>query len=242
MLQTVTTGGIVHGIMEKSAVSIRILIAENQTIFRAGLRRLLARESDLEVVGEASTGREVIERAADLHPDVVLLALNLCKSRTSTAPAFPDIIRDLAACEARPRTLVIATANDTARITEALMLGARGAVLDNSPAHLLVKSIRSVMQGKLWAGDRVAGSRAAAIRNACGKTSSIEPQPAFGLTRRELQIVCASVSGYSNRQIASRLKITEDTVKHHLTHIYDKVGVYNRLELALFAIHHGLVA
>ncbi len=228
--------------MEKTPAPIRVLIAETQTIFRAGLRRLLSRESDLEVVGEASTGRQLIEYASELRPDVVLLALGLCKSTSSSAPAFPEIIRDLAASDARPRTIVLGTATDTARITEALMLGARGAVLDNSPAHLLVKSIRSVMQGKLWAGDRAVSSRSAAIRSACGSPPGSEPLQTFGLTRRELQIVSASVSGYSNRQIAARLKITEDTVKHHLTHIYDKVGVYNRLELALFAIHHGLVA
>jgi two-component system nitrate/nitrite response regulator NarL len=227
--------------MEKPSGTIRILLAENQTLLRAGLRQLLAREPDLKVVAEAADADAAVRLAAAVLPDILLLALALPKSGSTVTPGFPDVMRRLASSSAPPRTIVLASEPESVRIAEALKLGARGAVFNDSPSRVLIQSIRSVMQGKWWAGDGPVDTPAAAVRNAVNRPSRGAPPKTFGLTRRELDIVSASVSGYSNREIAGKFSISEDTVKHHLTHIYDKVGVYNRLELALFAIHHGLV-
>src|SRR5207237_8350743 len=132
------------------------------------------------------------------------------------------------------RTLLMAAEITDAQIVEALQLGARGIVLKHSATELLFKSIRTVMTGQYWVGrDCVAEL----IAHLCGKPSTAVPAPAhgvFGLTPRELDIVSTIVTGYTNDDIAQRFSISVKTVKHHLTNIFNKVGVSNRIELALF--------
>jgi len=189
---------------------IRIVIADDHPIFRDGLRRLLEAEADLKVIGEASDGAEAVKLARQLKPDILLLDLAMPRN-----PGL-EALRELSSGSTNSvRVILLTAAAEKNQIVEALQLGARGVVLKDSATQLLLKSIHTVMAEEAR-------------------------QKKFGLTPREIEIVSAVVAGYSNKEIAEYFKISEDTVKHHLSNIFDKLGVSTRLELALFAVNQSL--
>ncbi len=219
--------------MEKSASRIRILIADDHAIFRDGLKKLLESEPDFTVVGEAGDGAEAIKLAQKLKPDLLLLDLAM--------PRMPGMValRELTTSSVPVRTIVLAAAVGKEQIVEALQLGARGVVLKESATQQLLKSLRAVMAGEYWVGRESVSDLVQYLRVASGVAASPQKKH-FGLTPRELEIVGTIVAGYTNKDIAQKFSISEDTVKHHLTNIFDKLGVSTRLELALFAINHNL--
>jgi DNA-binding NarL/FixJ family response regulator len=193
---------------------------------------MLEREPDFQVAGEAEDGDAAIRMTAELAPDVVVLDLQLPGAER------PEVLRSLCREDARWRCIVLARLEDSAAVSEAFRAGARGLVQKTSAAKVLIQSIRCVTKGYYWVAGESAEFPAAQLER---RLAEQPPGVTFGLTKREMEIVATIVSGFSNREIARKLGISEDTVKHHLTNIFDKVGAYNRLELALFAIHHGLV-
>jgi DNA-binding NarL/FixJ family response regulator len=215
-----------------SSAPIRILIADDHPIFRDGLRRLLEAEPDLRVVGEAADGAEAIALSQQLNPDILLLDLAM--------PRMPgmDALRELTAAKSPVRVILLTASVERPQIVEALQLGARGVVLKESATQVLLKSIAAVMAGSYWVGhDSVPDLKELVLDDAAPEESGSR----YGLTRREMQMVAAIVEGSSNREIAQKFSVREDTVKHHLTSIFSKLGVSTRLELALFAIEHRLV-
>jgi len=204
---------------------IRIVIADDHAIFRDGLRRLLATREDFHVIAEASDGKEAIALATELRPDVLLLDLAM--------PRVPgmEVLRELARQELPLRTILLTAAIHPFAVTSALQLGARGIVLKASPPELLLKSIRAVCDGQFWVGSEPAPNWA---------RSGQPPDAAFGLTTREIEIIAAIREGNSNREIAARLAISEETVKRHLSNIFGKLGVSSRLELAVLASEQNL--
>ena len=114
-------------------------------------------------------------------------------------------------------------------------------VLKSSPPELLFKSIRSVMAGQHWIGREAVSDLVQALRAQMADGAEKPARERFGLTRREIEITSSVVAGLSNREIGRKLSLSEDTVKHHLTNIFDKMGASNRLELALFAVHHRVL-
>ena len=223
--------------MEKPLNPIRIVIADDHPIFRDGLRRLLESEGDMKVIGEACDGYEAVKLSGDLKPDILLLDLAM-PHHTGL-----DALRDLSnkgAAAGSVRIILLTAAVEKKQIVEALQLGARGVVLKDSATQLLLKSIRAVMSGEYWVGRDSVSNLVQYLRNLMQSTVEETKQKKFGLTPRELEIVSAVVAGYANREIAEYFKISEDTVKHHLSNIFDKLGVSTRLELALFAVNQGL--
>lgn len=221
--------------MDKRAHPIRIVIADDHPIFRDGLRRLLESEPDLKVIGEACDGAEAVKLARQLKPDILLLDLAM--------PKHPGLeaLREMGkGTDSAVRVILLTAAAEKNQIVEALQLGARGVVLKDSATQLLLKSIHTVMAGEYWVGRESVSNLVQYLRNLVQSSGEEARQRKFGLTPRELEIVSAVVAGYSNREIAEYFKISEDTVKHHLSNTFDKLGVSTRLELALFAVNQSL--
>src|SRR5437660_6932756 len=222
--------------MDNKRQPVRILLADDHPIFRDGLRRLLEAEPDLKVIGEACDGAEAVKMARQLKPDIMLLDLAM--------PRMPGLeaLRELSSgpVSNSVRVILLTAAAEKKQIVEALQLGARGVVLKDSATQLLLKSIHTVMSGEYWVGRESVSNLVQYLRNLVQSSGEEARQKKFGLTPRELEIVSAVVAGYSNKEIAEYFKISEDTVKHHLSNIFDKLGVSTRLELALFAVNQGL--
>jgi len=138
------------------------------------------------------------------------------------------------------RVILLTAAAAKGQIVEALQLGARGVVLKDSATQVLFKAIKAVMGGEYWVGRECVSNLVQHLRALMESKHDEGHQKTFGLTPRELEIVSAVVAGFSNKEIAQYFRISEDTVKHHPSNIFDKVGVSTRLELALFAVNHSL--
>ena len=222
---------------EKKSATIRIVIADDHPIVRDGLKKLLLLEDDFEVVGEASDGREVLSKVRDLDPDVVLLDLRMPNMDGLGA------LRELQEINKRVRVIVLTASEDKNEFVQAMKLGCSGIVLKQTAPDLIVKSIRKVHSGEIWLDSH---TTAAVMRqfstgfedaasNGSGRGRERSP-----LSAREREIVALVAQGYKNKEMAEKMFISEQTVKNHLHNIFDKLGVSDRLELALYAIHKGL--
>ncbi len=216
---------------------IHLVIADDHPIFRDGLRRLLEAEPDLKVIGEARDGAEAVKLARQLKPEVLLLDLAM--------PKHPGLeaLRELstgAGAGTSVRVILLTAAIEKNQIVEALQLGARGIVMKDSATQVLLKAIHTVMAGEYWVNRESVSNLVQYLRSMVESSDQDAKRKKFGLTPRELEIVSAVVAGFANKEIAEYFKISEDTVKHHLSNIFDKLGVSTRLELALFAVNQAL--
>jgi DNA-binding NarL/FixJ family response regulator len=212
---------------------VRIVLVDEQPIFRDGLRRLLESRPGLRIVGEARDPREAAAAVNALGPDILILSLG-------PSAAVPlDELEQVNAAGRPVKTILLTGTVDTPEVmTAAIQLGACGVVPKDCGPEVLFKSIESVMDGSYWVGRECVSDVPASVR----KLETTRRQTkAFGLTRRELEILRSVLSGDTNREIARGFSISENTVKRHLSHIFDKVGASNRVELARFAAHHRLL-
>jgi len=240
--------------------SIFILLATDFPILHDAVRTVLADAHDLHLADRIETPEEILSCVCDVHPDVVILDNALVhQSLLGLIPQLVDV---------GSRVLLIGNRMANEEVVAALIAGASGVIDRRSTPDLIRRSIRAVAGGEFWIPrktvscliERLRAVPAAAIpAEAPAQTRRAETKPPlfsrervakfptptgtankFGLTKRELQIVGALVEGQTNKDIASSFGLSECTVKHHLTNAFDKVGVYNRVELALFAVHHQL--
>src|SRR5215470_11723184 len=216
------------------AHAVRIVIADDHPIFRDGLKRLLEAERSFKVVGEACDGVEAVSLVRQLKPEILLLDLAM--------PRRPGLeaLREMSVDSSTVRVILLTAAAEKDQIVEALQLGARGVVLKDSATQILLKSIRAVMNGEYWVGRESVSNLVQYLRGMVDSSSQDGRKKKYGLTPRELEVISAVVAGYANKEIGQHFKISEDTVKHHLSNIFDKVGVSTRLELALFAVNQAL--
>lgn len=222
--------------MTKAAVSpIKILIADDHPVVRIGLRNMLQADNQMRIVAEAKDGSEALEMVRTLHPDILLLDLAM--------PKMPgmDALRELTTeATTNTRTIVLTGLVDKRQILEALQLGARGVVLKDAVVEHLSACIRAVMQGQYWLEGRPVQNLVQVLHDLAAQTAP-PSRKTFGLTGRELEVVTLITEGSTNKHIAVTFGISEETVKRHLTNIFNKLGVGNRLELALFALNHNLL-
>jgi two-component system, NarL family, nitrate/nitrite response regulator NarL len=214
---------------------IRILIADRHALLREGLRSLLEEQSGFRVIGETAEGQELGQLVEELKPDILLLDLHL--PHILPIEALQSIVKK---CKIT-RVILLVTAIERGQASEAFRAGARGVMRKSSDPDSLFKCIRAVMSDKYWVMNEAVSDLAQIVGEEGFMAEGMGKPKNFGLTRREMEILAAVVSGLTNREVAKRFSISEQTVKHHVTNIFDKLGVYNRLELALFAVHHGLV-
>jgi two-component system, NarL family, nitrate/nitrite response regulator NarL len=218
--------------MSKGKPAVRILVADDHAIFRDGLRKLLEGSDDVTIIGEASNGNEAIKMMAKLKPDILLLDLRMPEKDGL------GVLEEINFDTVTTRVIVLTAAEDDRDVVRAMRLGARGVVLKQSASDLLLKSIRKVNDGEIWLDNRMTAEVIDAFKKS-SEAGQRREKPL--LSDREKEIVQLVAQGFRNREIGEKLFISEQTVKNHLHNIFDKLGVSDRLELALYAIHHRLI-
>ena len=210
--------------------AISVLIVDDQALFRSGLARLLGADLRIEVVGEAADGAEAVGLAAKLKPDVVLMDLLM--------PTLGGIDATRQITEADPGVKVIVlTSIDTDKdVIKALQAGASGFALKDAEPEAIVRAVEAVMAGQQVMASQVAQR----VLDMLNGTRS--PKEFYdGLTAREVEIVGLMAGGLANKQVAYGLRISEKTVRNHISNIYEKLGIYDRTAAVLYAIRKGLV-
>jgi DNA-binding NarL/FixJ family response regulator len=212
----------------------RVLVVDDQRLFRGGLRDVLE-ESGIEIAGEADSGEEAVELAAALSPDVVIMDLKL------PGISGAEATRRLLAAEPELSVLVLTVSAEGEDIDDALAAGARGYLLKDASARELVAGVRAVAAGEAALSPAVASRLVASLRDARrARDASVSGVPA-DLSARELEVLRLMSEGLENTQIAEALYISPETVKDHVSNILLKLGVENRIQAAVYAVRANLV-
>jgi DNA-binding NarL/FixJ family response regulator len=219
--------------MSISVQKIKVAVVDDHTLFREGIRKILSLEKDIEIVGEAYDGDEVIALLSRCQPDIMLLDIKM--ERVNGLHILPQIVGSF------PHLKVIVLTAQISQVesTQAIKDGARGIILKHAASEFLIKGIRKVYQGELWADS----STMTLVVDTLSRRFRLDLKPEKNrkeLSDRELEVVALLAEGHRNKEIASKLFISEQTVKTHLTNIFQKLEVTDRLELALYAIRNGL--
>lgn len=207
----------------------RVVLVDDHTLFREGLRTILQMEDDIDVVADVESAEDIVELVWQLKPDLLLLDIRMPQG--SGLDAVPAIVR----ISPETRVLVLTACDEQEEHVRALMLGAKGVVLKDSARQTLMQAIRTVCRGGFWVDPRM---RRALGDEVAGGAEEGERQ--VGLTDRELEIVRLVAAGRKNKEVSAALGISERTVKTHLQNIFQKLGVRDRVALVMYALQHGL--
>lgn len=221
--------------MEEIPATIDLVIADHYAMVREGVRKLLEGEPGVRIVGEAADGDETVRVVRQEKPQVLLLELTMPRM------SGLDVLRELSRLRLPTRTIILTAAIAREQVVEALQLGAQGIVMKHSAFQVLLKSIRCVSAGKQWVDQESVPELIQAVREMGPFHRAAAPKQHLSPTDREMEVIGLIVAGFTNKDLAQKLKISENTAKHHLTNIFNKLGVSNRLELVLYAIDHHFV-
>jgi DNA-binding NarL/FixJ family response regulator len=213
-----------------AAPPLRVLIADDQTLFRSGLALLLGRDSRVSIVGEAANGVEAVEIASRIRPDVVLMDIRMpemdgIEATRRIVDTLPDV-----------KVLVLSTLDADNHVIQALSVGASGYVLKDASPEAVVSSLLAVVQGGHVFAREVSN-------HVLDLVAGHAPSRKFydGLTAREIEVLKLVASGLANKRIAFSLKISEKTVRNHVSHMYEKLGIVDRSQAVLYAVRKGLI-
>src|SRR5581483_9200100 len=218
---------------------IRVFIADAHPIVIEGLKGILNQQPGIEVVGEACDGMDAIDRIVEITPDVVLLDLKMPRVDGLT------VLRSIQTRAPQSKVILFASSDNKEDFIEAMKLGCSGILQKDASVNMIEKSIHKVHQGEIW----LDSNTTAAVFRSFAEPSDFPtttlangkpPRERAQLSQREREIIILIAQGYKNKEIAEKMFITEQTVKNHLHNVFDKLGVSDRLELALYAIHNSL--
>ncbi len=211
-----------------------VVLVDDHTLFREGLRNILEMEDDLQVVADVENAEDIVELVWKLRPDVLLLDIKMPQG--SGLDAVPAVLR----MSPGTQVLVLTASDEREEHVRAFKLGAKGVVLKDSARQTLMQAIRTVSRGETWVDPRMAGILAEELSRPASDGDTPASRLENGLTERELEIVRLVASGYKNKEVGATLAISERTVKTHLTNIFQKLGVRDRVGLVMYALRHGL--
>jgi len=215
---------------------LRLVLVDDHTLFREGLRTILEAEDDFEVVADLESAEDIVEYVWRNRPD--LLALDIRMPTGSGLDAIPAVLK----ISPGTQVLVLTASDEKDEHIRAFRLGARAVVLKDSARQTLVQAIRTVCSGGTWVDPRMGRLLTADLESAAGQGETASLRHENGLTERELEIVRLVASGYKNKEVGATLSISERTVKTHLTNIFQKLGVRDRVGLVMYALRKGLAA
>jgi len=213
---------------------IRVLLADDHTLFRKGIRNILEEMPDVEVVGEAATGSEAVEKACALVPDVILMDIKMPEA--TGIEATRQILQE----NPHIGIILVTMYDDPESAFAGMRAGARGYVLKEAEPEELRRAVVAAQRGEVMLCPIIASKVLDHFRAEVGSVS--RPLPYEQLTRRELEVLQSAADGLTNREIAERLCITEKTVKNHISNIFSKLNVNDRTQAILYALRQGLVS
>lgn len=212
---------------------IRVLIVDDHTLFRSGIKALLQRQEDFEVVGEAGDGLEGLKRAKSLQPDVVLLDLHM--PGIGGREAVKLLSEEVPACN----VLLLTVSEDAEDLIETIRAGARGYLLKNIETDFLLNAIRAAARGESVVSPQMTGKLMMGVR--MSKEGVAQDDDKEKLSPREKEIIALLATGVSNKEMANALNVAESTVKIHVQNILKKLHLTSRVQAAVYAVEHGLV-
>jgi len=218
-------------------MAIRVLVADDHKIVRDGLKSMLARQADIDVVGEAENGREAIELSVKLVPDIVVMDIGMREMNGI------DATRELVAKVQGVRVLALSMHSDQRYVSEMLAAGAAGYLLKDSAFDELTKAIRALADGRKYLSQGVAGVVLEDyVRRLAGNGNDPGPATTRALSTREREVLQHIANGFSTKQIAANLHLSTKTVETHRRQIMDKLGIFNIAGLIKFAVREGLTS